>query len=312
MRSLNSTPAVLGFKDHKPDFEEQSSYSITITARSGGRSTSLDLIIEVVDGEDSGEVSLSQRHPQVGIELHATVSDPDGGVSIKRWEWDRSEIAVDEERTATAECLEDPDTPGIVVVGGWTPIDGASSAVYTPKQADVGKCLLATAVYTDNIENPADADERATGVLERPVQDSRSANAAPKFVDQDLNSPGDQSDRTSRKIAENTDPEESIGTPVSAFDEDGELLVYTLSGADAAFFEHIEKRRPADDEGFPELRGQEQLRRDGDRHRSVGSLGQHPGDHQCHQRPRPGAYNRSPLGTVPRKRYGARSLLHGF
>ena len=71
---------------------------------------------------------------------------------------------------------------------------------------------------------------------EAPVQDSRSANAAPSFVDQDLNSPGDQSDRTSRKIAENTDPEESIGAPVSAFDEDDALLIYTLGGADASFF----------------------------------------------------------------------------
>ena len=55
-------------------------------------------------------------------------------------------------------------------------------------------------------------------------------------MDQDLNSPGDQSARTSRKIAENTDPDESIGTPVSAFDEDDPLLIYTLGGADASFF----------------------------------------------------------------------------
>ena len=230
---------ILGFKaDHKPDYEEKSSYSITVVARSRARSTSLDVTIEVVDTEDKGEVTLSQRQPQVGIDISATASDPDGGVSIKRWEWERSsEITVDEDGTPSAECLDDPDTPGIEVVDGWTPLDGASSAAYTPKQADLGRCLRATAVYTDNIENPPDADDdKATGVLERPVQNTRPANAAPRFVDQDLNSPGDQSDRTSRKIAENTDPEESIGTPVSAFDEDGELLIYTLDGADAAFF----------------------------------------------------------------------------
>ena len=230
---------ILGFKaDHKPDYEEKSSYSITVVARSRARSTSLDVTIEVVDTEDKGEVTLSQRQPQVGIDISATASDPDGGVSIKRWEWERSsEITVDEDGTPSAECLDDPDTPGIEVVDGWTPLDGASSAAHTPKQADLGRCLRATAVYTDNIENPPDADDdKATGVLERPVQNTRPANAAPRFVDQDLNSPGDQSDRTSRKIAENTDPEESIGTPVSAFDEDGELLIYTLDGADAAFF----------------------------------------------------------------------------
>ena len=91
-------------------------------------------------------------------------------------------------------------------------------------------------IYTDNIENPTDQDDEATGVLEAPVQSRRLANAAPRFVDQDLNTPGDQSDRTSRKIEENEEPEESIGSPVSAFDEDDKLLIYTLSGEDAAFF----------------------------------------------------------------------------
>ena len=229
---------VLSFEaDHKPDFEEKSSYSITVTARSGTgfrrKSSSLDVTIEVVDTEDAGEVSLSQRQPQVGIEVAAIPSDPDGGVRIVRWEWERSDTV--DSVTPPAACLDDPDTPDIeVVVGGWTPIAGATSSAYTPKLADLDTCLRATVFYTDNI---GDAEDEATGVLEAPTQDSRRANAAPRFVDQDLSSPGDQSDRTSRKIAENTDPEESIGTPVSAFDEDDALLIYTLDGADASFFD---------------------------------------------------------------------------
>ena len=230
---------VLGFKpdlelEHEPDFEEKSSYSISVVARSGARTTTLDVTIEVVDGEDEGEVSLSQRQPRVGIAVHATPSDPDGGVRIKRWVWERSaEITVDDAGTPSAECEEDSDTPGINAVGGWTPIDGVATAVYTPKSSDVGMCLRATAVYTDNI---GDAEDRATGALERPVQDSSPANAAPEFVDQDLNTAGDQSDRTSRKVAENTKAGESIGSPVSAFDDDGEPLIYTLGGEDAALF----------------------------------------------------------------------------
>ncbi len=233
--AFDSSTKILGFiADHKPDYEEKNSYSITITARSRGRSTTLDVTIEVVDTEDVGEVFLSQRQPQVGIAVHGTVSDPDGGVGIDRWVWERSaEITVDNDGTPSAECRDDPDTPGINVVVGWTPIDGVSSAVYTPKLSDLDRCLRATAVYTDNID---DADDQATGVSEAPVQDSRPANAAPRFVDQDLNTSGDQSDKTSRKVAENTEAEQSIGTPVSAFDDDDELLVYTLDGADAAFF----------------------------------------------------------------------------
>ena len=126
----------MGFKaDHKPDFEEQSSYSITITARSGGRSATLDVTIEVVDTEDAGKISLSQRHPQVGIELHATVSDPDGGVSITRGGSGIGRLRSRCMRTATpsAKCRDDLDTPDIDVVGGWTPIVGASSAVLHPE-----------------------------------------------------------------------------------------------------------------------------------------------------------------------------------
>ena len=231
---------VLTFKaDHEPDFEVQSSYSITITARSGGRSVSLDVTIEVVDGEDEGEVSLSQRQPQVGIEVHATPSDPDGGMRINSWVWELSAvIALDEDGNPLAECREDPDMPGIVVVdpNSWGPIDGATKATYTPEPADVGRCLRARVIYTDNIENPTDQDDEAMGVLEAPVQSRRLANAAPRFVDQDLNSPGDQSDRTSRKVEENEEPEQSIGSPVSAFDDDDKLLIYTLNGEDAAFF----------------------------------------------------------------------------
>ncbi len=234
---LEFASGILTFKaDHEPDFEEQNSYSITITARSGGRSASLDVTIEVVDGEDPGEVFLSQRQPQAGREVAAIPSDPDGGMRSDRWVWERS--ARVDSVTPPAHCRDDPDTPDIeVVVGGWTPIDGATASAYTPKAADVGACLRATVFYTDDIENPTEADDQAIGVLEAPTQDSRTANAAPRFMDQDLNSPGDQSVRTSRKIAENTDPEESIGTPVSAFDEDDALLIYALSGADAALFD---------------------------------------------------------------------------
>ena len=228
-----SSTNVLTFKEgHEPDFEEQGSYSITITA-SG--SASLDLTIEVVDTEDPGEVFLSQRQPQVGREVSAIPSDPDGGVSIRTWEWERSaEITVDEEGTPSAECVDDPETTDIGEAGGWDTIGGASSPTYTPTLEDVGRCLLATVTYTDNI---ADTEDQATGVLEAPVQDRRPANAAPRFVDQDLNSPGDQSDRTSRRVPENTEAGVGIGTEVSAMDDDDELLIYTLDGVDASSFD---------------------------------------------------------------------------
>ena len=222
---------ILKFKaDHKPNFEEKNSYSISVVVRSGSssrrRSSTLDVTIEVVDTEDKGEVFLSQRQAQVGREVAATPSDPDGGLRISRWTWERSAKITVDAGTPSADCLDD------TLVGNWAQIAGASLATYTPKPADVDTCLRATVFYTDNL---GDA-EKATGVLEAPTQDSRTANAAPKFVDQDLNSAGDQSDRTSRKVEENTEAGESIGAAITAYDDDDELLIYTLKGADAAFF----------------------------------------------------------------------------
>ena len=219
----------LGFRaGHEPDYEEQSSYSITITARSGEGarrlSTTLDVTIEVVNGEDAGAVILSQREPQIGRVVHATVSDPDGGVRVSRWTWERSEKI--DEGTPSAECRDDTDIPDVV---GWESIDGASSPVYTPGSADVGMCLRVTATYTDNIANLTDNTEQVTGVVEAPVQISNPANTAPHFVV--------GSGRASRRVFENTEADQDIGTPVSAHDDDSELLIYALGGADAASFD---------------------------------------------------------------------------
>ena len=85
-----NTAGILSFKaGHEPDFEEQSSYSIAVVARSGkgprGLTATLEVTVNVVDEEDAGVVFLSQRQPQVGIVIHATASDEDGGVTITRW-----------------------------------------------------------------------------------------------------------------------------------------------------------------------------------------------------------------------------------
>ena len=204
------------------------------------------MTIEVVDGEDAGAVVLSQRQPEVGIAVHAMASDDDGGVTIRRWMWELSEeVTVNARGAPSAECLDDPSTPGIDVVSDWTPIAGAFSAVYAPEPADVGRCLRAKVIYIDNVGR---AREEATGALEVPVgqrgssdtapgSDGGFVNAAPVFPDQDFITEGDQSDRTSRDVPENTEAGRVVGMPVGARDEDDDLLIYTLSGPDAEFFQ---------------------------------------------------------------------------
>ena len=133
----------------------------------------LYVTIEAVTTEDEGEVVLSYRQPHVSINVHATASDPDGGMIITRWLWERSDVV-----TASARSED--------VVDGWPPISGALSDVYTPKPDDLARCLRATVIYTDNLD---DAVQHAIGVLEVPIERLAvhgpgpipSVNAAPVF-----------------------------------------------------------------------------------------------------------------------------------
>ena len=74
-----------------------------------------------------GSVTLSpEGAPEVGTEITATLTDPDGGVTGETWQWQRSADGVT-----------------------WTAIDGASAASYTPAEADVGMMLRANVSYSD-------------------------------------------------------------------------------------------------------------------------------------------------------------------
>ena len=249
--TINPDPdneGLTGEDTYSPNYEAKDSYSITITATSGadGRrlTTRLDVTVNVLDGEDGGKVSLSQREPQVGQTVIATVTDPDGGITVTKWEWAR--VAP----TGTPAVCPTEFTAGI---DNANIIEDASSAAYTPVLLDRDMCLQARVTYTDNIagdgegNSPVDNDGDGTtsnmdgvymhATTEAAVQISDPANAAPKFSDQDPSTAGDQSDEASRSIAENTDAEQSIGAPVTAGDTNGDLLLYTMSGPDADSFE---------------------------------------------------------------------------
>ena len=75
----------------------------------------------------NGVVTLSETQPTMGVELTASLTDPDGVVVASvTWQWASSSSAS----------------------GPWTDISGATAA-YTPVNADVGNYLQATASYTD-------------------------------------------------------------------------------------------------------------------------------------------------------------------
>ena len=217
---------------HFPNYEEKNSYSITVVATSGAGErtlkTTLDVTVHVIDQEDTGKVTLSQREPQVGQTVVAMLSDPDGSISVTKWEWATATFASDA-------CATTWNNNGLIT--------GASSAAYTPKVANYTEdtstppnrtsCLQARATYTDGFGT---ASVTLVGVSDGAIQKSDPANTAPKFTDQDLVTAGDQSDETSRSVAENADKGTNVGNAVTADDADGDLMMLTLGGADADSF----------------------------------------------------------------------------
>ena len=110
------------------DYEAAISHAVTLRVSDGrGKSDTIALTITVTNVEETGTVALSSASPEIGTALTATLADPDGGVSNVAWRWDRSA-----DRTT------------------WITIVGASSATYTPTEADGGQYLRATAAYNDN------------------------------------------------------------------------------------------------------------------------------------------------------------------
>ena len=214
---------VLSFKK-SPDFEMAADeradgsvdgdnvYEITVQAIDSTGKTGMKMVeVMVTNVDEPGMVTLSALQPQAGTELTATHSDPDGTVSDLKLQWAKS----------------------MTMDGTYEDIDKAILSTYTPKDADIDYYLQVTASYTD----AEGAGKTAMGTSAYVVQGLRSDNNAPKFADdQDPDMDEDQ-DKAAREVAENTPAGSAIGDPVVAEDEDGDILTYTLTGANAADFD---------------------------------------------------------------------------
>ena len=190
------------------DFETDSSYSVNVTVHDGkddvgGDDTTVDATIAVtisVNNEDeAGTVTLPATFSG-GTAATASVSDLDGTVSGRSWQWARGDTAT----------------------GSFSTISGATSASYTPIAADVGKYLRATVTYTD----PQGSGKTASAVSSSAVG---ANNAEPTF---------DDGATTTRTLPENSGAGVNVvGGVVAATDSDSDTLTYSLTGTDAARFE---------------------------------------------------------------------------
>ena len=202
--------------ENSPDYEAaadqntNNTYEITINASDGGQNTTamMDVEIDVTNMEEPGTVMLSTLQPQVGVEITATLTDPDNATAnTVTWQWYR----------------------GSSPISGANEGGGTAESDYTPAAGDIGSTLRAEAMYDDG----EDEDKTAPGTSFRSVRAAPGSNTAPVFPDQDPGATGEQTEQT-REVAENTAADTNIGAAVSANDA-GDLLTYSLLTGAASF-----------------------------------------------------------------------------
>ena len=194
------------------DANTDNTYEVTVEAKdSTGQTAVKEVMIKVTNVDEQGMVTLSALQPQAGTELTATLSDPDGGESDQGWQWSRS-MEMD---------------------GTYTDIDKADSMAYRPTSSDTGYYLMAKVTYEDN----EGAGKSAMMKSANAVQTIRSPNEPPKFADDQDPVAADDQAEAQRKVAENTAAGRTVGAPVRADAQDGDVLTYTLEGTDADSFD---------------------------------------------------------------------------
>ena len=186
---------VVTFKE-SPDYEDQSSYSVTIRAEAGSHTVNKSVTVNIQNLEEPGTVSLSAVQPQEGTQFTATLEDEDEPTGIT-WQWYRTS---NKGSTGAA-------------------ITNANSRFYTPVADDVGSYLRAVASYNDG----QGTGKSALAVSANQVQEAPPVLNAPVFpADGDYN----------RSIRENLSAGRNVGTPVIATDGNNDRLTYSIPASD--------------------------------------------------------------------------------
>ena len=242
-----SADGVLEFKE-PPDYESRRGsagrnrniYRVTLRAYDGANTATLVVTVTVDNVREDATITFSNRQPQVGSPLTATLDAPDARSSVT-WEW---------EGDASVGAGGGAGSPAgrytlSIAPTGASAVDWAHAAAYylqrssnspgyVPVEGDRGKNLRVTARYTDSMG-------RSRTVSESPFQFVRPTppqNNPPAFVHTEL-------DFT---VPENEPAGVPIGTPVSATDtdefrdgsfthRDQAFLTYSLDAAGAAVFD---------------------------------------------------------------------------
>ena len=184
-----------------PSFEEQTTYSVTVTATDDDATTPLsgtrDVTVTVTDAEEEGTITINPPRGWDGTTFTAGLDDDDdGGIMGETWQWQRSSNQ-----------------------SSWEDISGATSITYTVSANDVGHYLRATVSYEDSRGSGKETSAAVKGRIEDST-DRPTSNNAPEFTES----------APERSVGQGTAAGRNVGSPVRATDEDtGDVLTYSNS-----------------------------------------------------------------------------------
>ena len=225
------------FEDPK-DADGDNVYEVTVvvpvidSVKPGKRSVT----VTVEDAEDTGKLEIAARQPQVGTTVSGALTDEDGGIRDRVWQWYRGDDNAD--ATVLTQLTEDNNLCEDVEESDTVPciIDKATSPTYATTDADGGFFIHLVVMYTDAFDNTPDAAGTDTATLMarpvRAVQAPPAENAAPEFGIQDRELDGDEA--APEQVTRNVDEGAKEVAEFKATDT--ELLVYDLGGADGGMF----------------------------------------------------------------------------
>ncbi len=186
---------VLTFNE-SPDYEERSSYSVTVRAEVGSHTVNKTVTVNIQNVEEPGAIALSGVQPQESTVFTATLEDDDEP-SGTAWQWHRTS-----NRNAAGNAITD-----------------ATSSSYTPDVDDLGSYLRVVVSYDDG----HGTGKSAAAVSAYRVQEAPPAPEPPVFT---------ADGEYTRSIRENRPVGTNVGTPVAATDANNDRLTYTIAASD--------------------------------------------------------------------------------
>ena len=202
---IDSTNGQLKTKDTL-NYEDKSSYSVTITASDGDLTDVINVNINVTDVNENRAPVFTDGENTTRTVAENTAADTNIGTAV---------AATDADNDTLTYTLSGTDAASFAIVN-------TSGQLKTSEALDF-ETKSSYAVTVSVSDGKGGSDSIGVTISVTDVNENR----APVFTD---------GENTTRTVAENTAADTNIGTAVAATDADNDTLTYTLSGTDAASF----------------------------------------------------------------------------